>query len=97
MAGWHHGLDERESEWTLGDGDGQGVLMCCDSWGHKESDKTERLNWTELNQRKEAPQNWESYAMPLTHNMQLETALAQGVILGHKTTDVNLDERQISK
>ena len=49
MAGWHHGLNECESEWTLGDGDGQGGLVCCDSWGHKESDTTEWLNWTELN------------------------------------------------
>ena len=40
--------DLRESEWTLGVGDGQGGLECCDSWGHKESDMTERLNWTEL-------------------------------------------------
>ena len=47
MAGWHHKLDGRESEWTLGDGDGQGGLACCDSWSHKESDTTERLNWTE--------------------------------------------------
>ena len=31
MAGWHHGLDGRESEGTLGDGDGQGGLACCDS------------------------------------------------------------------
>ena len=49
MAGWHHGLDGRKSEWTLGDGDGQGGLACCDSWDRKESDMTERLNWTELN------------------------------------------------
>ena len=49
MAGWHHWFDGRESEWTLGVGDGQGGLACCDSWGHKESDTTERLNWTELN------------------------------------------------
>jgi len=49
MAGWHHWLDGRESEWTPGVGDGQGGLECCDSWGHKESDTTERLNWTELN------------------------------------------------
>ena len=48
MAGWHHWLNGRESEWTLGVGDGQGGLACCDSWGHKESDMTERLNWTEL-------------------------------------------------
>ena len=44
----HHWLDRRESEWTLGVGDGQGGLACCDSWGRKESDTTERLNWTEL-------------------------------------------------
>ena len=49
MAGWYHGLDGRESEWTPGVGDGQGGLACCGSWGHKESDITERLNWTELN------------------------------------------------
>ena len=49
MAGWHHGLDGCESEWTLGVGDGQGGLVCCNSWGRKESDTTERLNWTELN------------------------------------------------
>ena len=48
MAGWHHWLDGRESEWTPGVGDGQRGLACCDSWGRKESDTTERLNWTEL-------------------------------------------------
>ena len=48
MAGWYHWLDRRESEWTPGVGDGQGGLACCDSWGRKESDTTERLNWTEL-------------------------------------------------
>ena len=47
VAEWHHGLSGRESEWTLGDGDGQGGLACCDSWGPKESDTTERLSWTE--------------------------------------------------
>ena len=48
MAGWHHRLEGHESEWTLGVGDGQGGLVCCNSWGLKESDTTERLNWTEL-------------------------------------------------
>ena len=48
MAGWHHWLDGRDSEWTPGVGDGQGGLVCCDSRGPKESDTTERLNWTEL-------------------------------------------------
>ena len=37
MAGWHHWLDGHEFEWTLGVGDGQGGLACCDSWGCKES------------------------------------------------------------
>ena len=39
---------KRESEWIPGVGDGQGGLACCDSWGRKESDTTELLNWTEL-------------------------------------------------
>ena len=47
MAGWHHWLDGCESEWTLGVGDGQGGLACCDSWGGKESDTTEWLIWSE--------------------------------------------------
>ena len=45
MAGWHHRLDGHEFGWTPGVGDGQGGLACCDSWGHKESDTTEQLNW----------------------------------------------------
>ena len=47
MAGWHHGLNGREFEWTSGVGDGQGGLACCNSWVRKELDVTERLNWTE--------------------------------------------------
>ena len=47
--GWMASLtDGRESGWTLGVGDGQGCLECCDSWGRKKSDTTEWLNWTEL-------------------------------------------------
>ena len=49
MAWWHHWLNWHKFEWTLGVGDGQGGLVCCDSWGRKESDTTERLNWAELN------------------------------------------------
>ena len=48
MAGWNHRLDGWEFGWTLGVGDGQGGLACCDSWGCRESDTTEWLNWTEL-------------------------------------------------
>ena len=47
MAGWHRWLYGHESGWTLGVGDGQGGLACWNSWGRKESDTTERLNWTE--------------------------------------------------
>ena len=47
MVGWHHQLDGREFEWTPGDGDGQAGLVCWSPWGHKESDMTAWLNWTE--------------------------------------------------
>ena len=47
MAGWHYQLDGRESEWNPGVGDGQGGLACCNSWGCKELDPTEWLNWTD--------------------------------------------------
>ena len=48
MVGWHYRLSGHESEQALGDGDGQGSLVRCSPWGHKESDMTE---WTELNWR----------------------------------------------
>ena len=44
MAGWYRQLDAHEFESTLGVADGQGGLVCCDSWGRKELDTTERLN-----------------------------------------------------
>ena len=47
-VGWHHRLNGHGFVWTPGIGDGQGDLECCSSWGCKESDMTERLNWTEL-------------------------------------------------
>ena len=49
VAGWHQQLYAYEFGWTPGVGGGQGGLVCCYSWGHKELDTTERLNWTELN------------------------------------------------
>ena len=48
MVGWHHRLNGHEFELTLGVGDGQGGLAYCSLWGHKGSDITEQLNWTEL-------------------------------------------------
>ena len=47
VAECHHRLDGHEFEWTPEVGDGQGGLACCDSWGRKELDTTEWLNWTE--------------------------------------------------
>ena len=44
MVGWHHWLDGHKFEQALGDGGGQGSLVCCSSWGHKESDMTEQPN-----------------------------------------------------
>ena len=48
IIGWHHQLDGHGFGRTLGVGDGQGGLACCGSWGHKETNMTEWLNWTEL-------------------------------------------------
>ena len=44
MVGWHHRLNGHGFGWTPGVGDGQGGFACCGSWGHKDSDTTERLN-----------------------------------------------------
>ena len=72
MAGWHHWLDGRESEWTPGVGDGQGGLACCDSWGRKESDTTERLNWNEL--------NWKMLMSSSLEPMTILTFTAKGTL-----------------
>ena len=47
MVGWHHRVDGYEFGWTPGVGNGHGGLACCDSWGRKELDITEWLNWTD--------------------------------------------------
>ena len=44
MVGWHHQFNGHEFEQAPGDGEGQGSMMCCSPWGHKELDMTERLN-----------------------------------------------------
>ena len=44
MAGWHYQLNGHEFEQAPGDIEGQGSLVCCSPWGHKESDMTEQLN-----------------------------------------------------
>ena len=43
-VGWHHQLNGHEFERAQGVGDGQGSLVCCSPWGHKESDMAEQLN-----------------------------------------------------
>ena len=48
VVGWHHRLDGHEFEQAPGVSDGQGSQACCSPWGHKESDMTERLNWTDV-------------------------------------------------
>ena len=48
MVGWHHRPNGHGFGWTMGVGDGQGGLACCSLWCRRESDTTERLNWTEL-------------------------------------------------
>ena len=45
LVGWHHQLDGRDFEQTLGVGDGQGGLACCDSWARKESDTQFALSY----------------------------------------------------
>ena len=63
MAGWHHRLNGHEFEWTPGVGDGQRGLVCCNSWGHKELDTTEQLNWTELNTLPYIKQSTKTYSI----------------------------------
>ena len=63
VVGWHHQLNGHGFGWTLEVGDGQGGLMCCGSCGHKESDTTEWLNWTELDRQSPSllPGPWKTY------------------------------------
>ena len=56
MVGWHHRHNGHKFEWASGVGDGQWGLVCCSPWGHKESDATEQLNWTEDKKDKETSQ-----------------------------------------
>ena len=51
IVGWYHRLNGHEFGWTLGVGDGQGGLACCDSWGRNELDTTEWLIWSDLSRK----------------------------------------------
>ena len=84
MAGRHHRLDGHEYEWTPGVGDGQGGVACCDSWGRKESDTTERLSdWTEL--------NWTEHKTGFIYS--LETLFPFSLTLDFVEVYLNLDKR----
>ena len=48
MVGWHHRLNGYEFEQTPGNGEGQGIMVCCSPWEHKESDKAEQLKNNEF-------------------------------------------------
>ena len=52
MVGWHHQLNEHEFEQALGVCKGQGSLVCCSPWGHKELNTTERLNNNNIDENK---------------------------------------------
>ena len=71
IPGWHHRLYGHEFEWTPGVGDGQGGLVCCNSWGRKELDMTERLNWTELSPKSDlihtAINPWNNFYITLVY------------------------------
>ena len=84
MVGWHCWLSGHGFRWTLGVGDGQGGLACCASWGCKELDTTERLNWIEIDFSLGF-----SYSPPVNKNSFTQlvlTFLFKGVVLG-KTVD----------
>ena len=65
MAGWHHWHNGHGFGWTSRVGDGRGGLAYCGSWGRKELDTTERLNWTEPN-------------LPVTSVCSVYSVLAKG-------------------
>ena len=87
MAGWHHWLDGRESEWTLGDGDERGGLACCNSWGRKELDKTEWLNWTEelVKKKKKTKLKRDKPLVKLTKKRKLKIRNEQGYVTPDNT------------
>ena len=74
MAGWHHRLNEHESELAPGDGEGQGSLACCNPRGHKESDTTEQLN-----------NSFRSWITVLYSPNDLTSLQASGSFRGHVT------------
>ena len=73
MSGWHYQLDGHEFWWTPGVGDGQGGLVHCNSWGCKESDTTEWLNWTEWKTRRQLRKDIIIIIIKIYHGKSLQT------------------------
>ena len=71
MVGWHHQLNGHEFEQALGVGDGQGSLVCCSPWGHKESDPIERLNLELRHQGIFLTQGWKRYLLQVSDSLSL--------------------------
>ena len=81
MVGWHHRLDGHGFGWTPGDGDGQGGLACCRSWGHKEShDWVTELNWTEQGKQREQAGGCLRWPLACEPEATPSTSKAKGLI-----------------
>ena len=79
MVRWHHWLNGHGFGWTLGVGDGQGGPVCCGSWGHKESDMTELLNWTET-RKGENYHPLNSISEPKSQSIQYHPREVDGIV-----------------
>ena len=93
MVGWHHQLDGHEFEQVPGVGDGQGSLVCCSLWGHKESAMTKWLNWTELNWFHNERRAWGLLLFIKTFNQLSYSVLSQNLHLGTLGTSFSWDSK----
>ena len=98
MVGWHHQLDGHEFEQDSGVGDGQGSLACCSPWGDKESDMTEGLNWTELNNLLTYHLNycWNIYQKEIPVNLN-KNAVQLGSFGTPDSFELNVKKKQHTK
>ena len=74
---WHHRLYGYDFEEALGVGDGQGSLVCCSPWGHKESNMSEPLNWLTVGCSvtdvfKIQNQNWDLHTKSIVHVIEMK-------------------------
>ena len=75
MVGWHHQLNGHGFQWISGVVDGQGGLAGCGSWGCKELDMTERLNWIELKVSSFNTECKDSYIIYMTYLKFISTII----------------------